>query len=334
MSLLASAVDALWRRLDAATDLIGARCGWPRDMLLERDRPLAPAGLGTSPNGHCHLLPASDGWVALNLAREDDRTALPAWLDMDLASTRNRALRAITRHRTVGSLRDRAILLQLPLGVVSEARSRLPVLIDRYPDAAARGMGDIKVLDISALWAGPLCGALLADCGADVLRVEDLRRPDPTARTAPSHWARLQQDKRHVHLPVDVDALASLLAASDVLITSARPAALARLGLSPEMVRRCYPHLLWVAITAHGWKPPGAMRVGFGDDTGAAGGLVGWDGDRPVFMGDALADPLTGLAAATVTIESLGRGHRGLLDCGMAPIAAWAAEFPKGGEGD
>jgi hypothetical protein len=322
---LAAAIDALWRRLDAAAEALGAGCRWPRDMLLERDRPLAPVGERTSPNGYCHLLPAADGWFALNLAREDDRAAVPAWLEAKLADTRLPALQALTHDRTIDSLRDRAMLLDIPLGVIAEAQPNLPRRIERYPDARERPVSGLKVLDLSSLWAGPLCGALLAHCGADVLRVEDPRRPDPTARAAPKHWGRIQECKRHLDRPVNIDAIAPLLGVSDVMITSARPAALARLGLTPSIVRNCYPQLLWVAITAHGWELPGGMRVGFGDDAAAAGGVVAWDDGKPVFLGDALADPLTGLAAAAVALEELGRGSRGLLDCAMAPIAAWAA---------
>jgi len=62
--------------------------------------------------------------------------------------------------------------------------------------------------------------------------------------------------------------------------------------------------------------------VAFGDDAAAAGGLVGWSGDRPVFFGDAIADPLSGIAAAAATVDALGCGGRWLLDVSMASVAA------------
>ena len=73
-----------------------------------------------------------------------------------------------------------------------------------------------------------------------------------------------------------------------------------------------------MAITAHGFTGPGALRVGFGDDCAAAGGLVDWQGDEPRFRGDALADPLTGLEAALAVLA----GRTGLIDMAMARIAA------------
>ena len=90
-----------------------------------------------------------------------------------------------------------------------------------------------------------------------------------------------------------------MVQAADVLITSARPRAFAGLGLDPRAVSRPIPGLTWVAITGYGWTGEAAARVSFGDDAAAAGGLVRWTaGGQPRFMGDALADPVTGLAAA------------------------------------
>ena len=81
------------------------------------------------------------------------------------------------------------------------------------------------------------------------------------------------------------------------------------------------PHLAWVTITAHGFTGEGAGRVGFGDDCAVAGGLVRWEAGKPRFLGDALADPLTGLDAATRVLA----GERGLIDMAMARVAAaWA----------
>ena len=101
---------------------------------------------------------------------------------------------------------------------------------------------------------------------------------------------------------------------ADVVVTSARPAALERLGLSAERLKR----KTWVAITAHGAVGCGALRVGFGDDCAVAGGLVAWVDGAPRFMGDALADPLTGVEAALAVLG----GGRGLIDMAMSRVAS------------
>ena len=70
----------------------------------------------------------------------------------------------------------------------------------------------------------------------------------------------------------------------------------------------------------------GAERVAFGDDAAAAAGLVAWTASGPVFAGDALADPLSGLAAAAAARSPRsGDGHRWLVDLALADVASWVA---------
>ena len=79
---------------------------------------------------------------------------------------------------------------------------------------------------------------------------------------------------------------------------------------------------LWLSITAYGRQGVSGNRVGFGDDAAAAGGLVAWSDEEPVFCGDAIADPLTGLTAAARGLQALQDGGRWLLDVAMAGVAA------------
>ena len=78
---------------------------------------------------------------------------------------------------------------------------------------------------------------------------------------------------------------------------------------------------------------PSADRVAFGDDAAAAGGLVVWDGEGPCFCGDAVADPLSGMAAAAAALAALEQGGRWVLDVSMADVAAGCrvATSPAGG---
>lgn len=281
--------------------------------LLARDAPggLAEPGL-TSANRHCHLLRCADGWLALNLAREDDRDLIPALCEggADLAD--------YAAAQPAAALLARAIELQLPAALPGES---LPQPLVEPVIARVPGL----VVDLSALWAGPLCAGLLARAGARVVRIESLGRPDPTAQGSPRLDSLLNGGKER--LPLDLRtgegraALRDLLARAEVLVTSARPAALARLGLEPER----FPHLSWAAITAHGWTGAGAQRVGFGDDCAVAGGLLRRENGEPRFLGDALADPLTGLEAARAVLA----GQRGLIDLAMARVAASYAQILK-----
>lgn len=287
-----------------------ARFGWSPAQLLERDAPggLAAPGL-TSANRHCRLLRCADGWAALNLARPDDLDLIPALTGGagdDWAAVAHWA----SQHDT-DAVRRAGLELQLPLAVVGEAAPQ--PLVPANGTTVPR-----KVVDLSALWAGPLCAGLLARAGARVVRIVSLGRPDPTPQSSPRLDARINAGKELCELDLRTAAgraaLLAELADADVLVTSARPAALARLGLEPARL----PHLTWAAITAHGFTGPGALRVGFGDDCAAAGGMVDWQGDEPRFRGDALADPLTGLEAALAVLA----GKTGLIDLAMACVAA------------
>lgn len=294
-------------------DILSARLdglGISPQELLARD---APGGLDrpgrVSANRHCRLLRARDGWVALNLAREDDRELVPALTGQNGEPWA--ALAELAADLAAEEFRDRAAELQVPVAFLGESA---PQTLAQIGPIKASG----KVIDLSALWAGPLCAGLLARAGADVVRIESLGRPDPTLQSSPQLDARINAGKSRLALDLRTDggreSLHALVADADVLVTSARPAALARLGLEPEKL----PNLTWVAITAHGFSGPGANRVGFGDDCAVAGGLVDRVGGEPRFLGDALADPLTGLEAARAVLA----GQRGLIDMAMARVAA------------
>src|SRR6202044_2309868 len=78
---------------------------------------------------------------------------------------------------------------------------------------------------------------------------------------------------------------------------------------------------VWISITGYGRTGEGTNRVAFGDDAAAAGGLVAWTDGGPLFCADALADPLTGLTAASACVSALRSGSRCLLDVSMAAVS-------------
>ncbi len=314
MSQLLDVVAAAGDRLVAASR--NAITFDPRRALSRADdRALGEPGLW-SPNRHCRLVSCRDGWIAVSLAREEDRDLVPAWTGADFGADPWQAIIASAADRTAGDMVEAAILLHLPAARVGEAQPLAP-----HPLASGARV-DGGVLDLSALWAGPYCGALLAEAGHDVIKVESTSRPDPTPIHTPGLDARLNGRKRKLRITLEPSELGSLIGAAKVLITSGRPHALARIGLDEQHVFAINPGLLWIAITAHGWRGEAAMRVGFGDDCAAAGGLVDWREGEPRFLGDALADPLTGLTAATLALEALASGQCGLLDVPLAPTAA------------
>ena len=283
------------------------------------DMELSKPGLW-SPNGHCRLVQTGDAWIAVSLARRDDIELVPAWLGTELDADPWESLIATAATRTADDLVAAAVDLHLPVSVVGEA----PVLSASHLISGDSNHSDI--LDFSALWAGPYCGGLLAEAGYRVIKVDSIDRPDPTAQHMPQLDARLNGRKERRNLRFTAAELLPMIDNARVIITSARPHALARLGLEEGQVFASNPGLLWIAITAHGWRGDAAMRVGFGDDCAAAGGLLRWDEDSPKFLGDALADPLTGMTAATRALEALQAGKSGLLDISLARTAASIAK--------
>ncbi|MFI7667673.1 CoA transferase [Nocardia sp. NPDC049526] len=196
------------------------------------------------------------------------------------------------------------------------------------PVVGARLDGAV-VVDLSSMWAGPLCAHLLGRAGARVVKVESTRRPDGARRGDPRFFDWLHGGHEQItvdfHTPAGQETLRELVSTADVVIEASRPRALAQLGLAPgERVHR--DGQVWLSLTGYGRAEP--MRVAFGDDAAVAGGLVGWDAGEPVFCGDAIADPLTGICAALAVCCAVLGGGGQLIDLSMRAAAAAFAAAP------
>jgi hypothetical protein len=288
----------------------------------------------TSANGQCRLVRCKDGWVAINLPRDEDRDMVPALLESSYAADTWTQIHSVAAERCAQSLLDQSRLLGMAVAALGEAVHAADTTSgDRGGVSSASSANARKwrhkprVVDLSALWAGPLCGSLLAQAGCQVVKVESISRPDNSIGVGGEFSAMLNKDKISARFdfksPHDRNELQSLLHHADIIITSARRRGLDSCGLSPESVLQLTPSLVWIAITGHGLAGPGAERVGFGDDCAVAGGLVdrGRD-DSPRFVGDAVADPFTGLRAAALALKALATQNRGVLDISLAHTAA------------
>ncbi len=315
----------------------------------------------TSCGGSARLLAAADGWVAVNLARTEDVDLIPAWLG--LASDPDdpwAAAADAVRCQPAGDLVTDATELGLPVSAVGKAPGPDPrgpgrgaaegapgdgstdgpgpsavvarrsgVIHTRVADREPIG-GAPLVVDLSSLWAGPLCSHLLELKGARVVTVESSRRPDGARQDETGFFDLLNVGKASVALDLPstfgLARLRGLLRAADVVIEGSRPRALRGWGIDAEsyLAAEDGPRV-WVSITAHGRTGPAANRVGFGDDAAAAGGLVVSDDDGPCFLLDAVADPLTGIAVARAVEEALAEGGTWLLDAALARVASSVA---------
>jgi CoA-transferase family III len=331
-AMLAERSAALGRRVEVD----------PIALLGER---AAIAGLtrqgAVSCGGGTHLLPARDGWLAVSLARADDLELLDAWLGVAVTGPDAwEAVGAAVAAADVEPVVRRARLLGLPVAALPSAVAPvklagpplvpLPVRAESIgPAAPRRDLRDLRVVDLSSLWAGPLCGSLLADAGATVVKVESTSRPD-SARQGPAPLFDLLNHRKQ-SVAVDLttaagaQALHALLAAADVVIEASRPRALEQLGIDAHELLRSGRPQVWVSLTGHGRTEPHREWVAFGDDGAVAGGLVAWDDEGPCFCADAIADPAAGLVAAAAALDALATGGHWLLDVSLAQVAAHLA---------
>lgn len=320
MTALLSAISETGELFARTSQILGQRVQIDPAHLLERDAALGlkPPGIW-SPNRHCRLIVARDGWMAISLARDDDLSAVPAWTGCALDDEPWQAVSTYLAQTTCAAALEGSQLLHMPVARCNEAK-----LPQQGGLSASVGRRDkvLKAVDLSALWAGPLCGGLLAAAGVAVTRIQSPSRPDPTQNAAPILHHRLNGQKKSFSMSLDDPQLLGAIADADILITSGRPHALARHGLTERALFALNPALIWVAISAHGWNGDAAMRTGFGDDCAAAGGLISWDKGTPQFIGDALADPLTGLEAALVVAQAVESGHAGVIDMALSQTAA------------
>lgn len=289
--------------------------------------------LGVSPDGRVsaggatRLLPASDGWWALTLSRADDVDAVPALLELPgVGPDPWTALARASADGCAADLVARARLLGMPAALLAECPStQLTILGDNK--SAPTDIAGVLVADLSPMWAGPLCGRLLAAAGATVVKVETPGRPDGTRAGNPDFYDWMNAEKLSYTVDLNGRELADLLAVADVVIEGSRPAGLARHGLAADQVP-ARPGRVWLRITGYGAEHPD--RVAFGDDAAVAGGLVVTRPDGPAFCGDAIADPLTGMQATAAVLDSLTRGGGDVIDVAMAGVAATYAALKSG----
>lgn len=303
--------------------LAGGGCSLPgAEVLGER---AALAGMtrngAIAPGGACRLLRVADDWLAVNLPRDDDWSLLPAWLKMEDVSdwASLAAYLEDLEDRAAEKLVDRARLLGLAVAPAPACPPAAPWLrTERFAPPAPLHATPRRpaplVVDLSSLWAGPLCSHLLQLAGARVVKVESLRRPDGARRGPAAFHDLMNHGKASVALdfasPRGIAQLRALLARADIVIEASRPRALRQLGIFAEEIVAATPGLTWVSIAGHGRVLPQEEWIAFGDDAAVAAGLSGLMREvvgEPMICGDAIADPLTGWHAALAALA----GHQG-----------------------
>ena len=209
-------------------------------------------------------------------------------------------------------------------------------------------LADLKVVDISTIFAGPHCGRYLADFGADVVKVEQpagdsSRNIGWRAADGETLWWKLaNRGKRAITLDLknseDLATLKRMLTVADVLVENLRPGKLEALGLIPDELIKTNPKLTITRVTGFGQTGPYRDRPGFATLAEAMSGfssMSGEAGGAPLLPPIALTDEVTGLAAAFATMVAVHSGGGQTVDVNlletmmqiMGPlISAWHTE--------
>ncbi len=178
-------------------------------------------------------------------------------------------------------------------------------------------LGGLKVIDAGVLFAGPVIGTLLADFGADVIKVEhpkgDALRSLGWHKSGVSlWWAFANRNKRYVSLnlskPRGAELLLELVKDADVLIESFRPGTFERWGLGPEVLHQVNPKLIIVRTTGYGQTGPDAPRPGFGTVAESLSGFAHINGQAdgpPSLTPIALRDGVASLYGTFATMFAL-----------------------------
>lgn len=184
-------------------------------------------------------------------------------------------------------------------------------------------LGDVRVLDLTRVIAGPFCTTLLADLGAEVIKVElpgrgdDARYGYPSANDVPVVFLALNRNKKGITLdlrkPAGQDIVRRLLAHCDVVVENFAPGTMAKWGLGYESLRAIQPRLIYAALSGFGQTGPYANRTSYDIIAQAMGGLMeltGFAEGPPLRGGGALGDFIGGVFMAVAVLAAVRHRDR------------------------
>jgi len=191
-------------------------------------------------------------------------------------------------------------------------------------------LAGIRVIDLSSVFSGPLCTRVLADLGAEVIKVESIQRPDgartlTTAENDPqddqlnrsAYFNKLNMNKRGITLdltnPEGREILKRLIMIADVLVENYNPRVMPRFGLDYSVLSKLRPELILASLSGYGQEGPWAQWSAFGYDLEYACGLSyisGYADGPPGKQGINFTDPWAGVLAAGLIVAALHQRQR------------------------
>ena len=208
------------------------------------------------------------------------------------------------------------------------------------PDCMDFPLQGVRVLDLSRVFAGPLCGMVLADFGAEVIKVEHPGRGDDTrdwgmriGKTETTYYNSMNRNKRSITVdlqtPEGVKIIHGLLPQCDVVVQNFKTGGAEKLGLGYEQLKAIKPDLIYCSVAGYDSSGPEAKRPGYDLVIQGESGLMALNGEAntpPLKFGVAVVDLMTGMYAAQAVLAALfqrtrtGKGRHiemALYDCGL-----------------
>ncbi|WP_300523804.1 CoA transferase [Aminiphilus sp.] len=187
-------------------------------------------------------------------------------------------------------------------------------------------LSGLRVLDLTRVLAGPFCTMMMADMGAEVIKIEEAGKGDDTRQMGPfqngesAYYMNLNRNKKGVTLnlkhPRGKELFLGLVRRADIVVENYRPGTMEKLGLGYEDLRAVNPRIIYAAISGFGHTGRYRMRPGYDIISQAMSGLMsttGWPGGEPTRTGTAMGDVLGGLSAAIGILAAVhSRGRTGL----------------------
>ena len=202
-------------------------------------------------------------------------------------------------------------------------------------------LAGIRVLDLSRVFAGPMCGMVLGDFGAEVIKVEHPGRGDDTrdwgiriGKTETTYYNSMNRNKRSITVdlqsPEGLKIIHALLPQCDVVIHNFKTGGAEKFGIGYEQLKAIKPDLIYCAVAGYDTSGPEASRPGYDLVIQAEAGLMALNGDAqmpPLKFGVAVVDLMTGMYSAQAILAALLRRERrgvgqliemALYDCGLS----------------
>jgi len=187
-------------------------------------------------------------------------------------------------------------------------------------------LSDIRVLDLTRVWAGPLATRVMGDFGADIIKISD-PRVQLLSSNGLNH--KLNRNKRNIGIRLDIeegrDVLLGLVKKSDVIIENFRPRVMRNLNIGYDVLKTVKPDIIFVSMPGFGVDGPYSEYPAFGTTAEAVAGipsLIGYGDGVPISTGIAYGDPISGLNAITLIMAALRiknqTGHGQFIDIALS----------------